>query len=272
MVPAGLPKTPSISPKNRSYWSYCFLPLLLLACQRPLIEGRVETVKGEALPGVAVTVDGADYAALTDALGQYRVPYAPGQVIVLFNKSGYAPGQLALDLPQATTLRAATVRLWPLPPTAGVYLLENFDYRPMTRDIPERVFLPDGETAFAVKRAPELTTQSTAPEILAYRLPRYDARLTRLRQADAKLSAGAVETVPVWVPSGALGADLAPLDQPKGMLLRLRLDQPLEPGAYAVHWGALAGFSTLEERVFTFTIEAPPPPEPGPLEPSGPPQ
>ena len=49
-----------------------------------------------------------------------------------------------------------------------------------------------------------------------------------------------------------------PVDEPERYLQQIRLAEPLEPGLYAVHWGALAGHKTSETRAFVFQIESAP--------------
>ena len=118
--------------------------------------------------------------------------------------------------------------------------------------------MSEGGMAHATRRDPKLTTHDSAPVIVCYKTPRYNVRLSRMRRADAKLGPGDSHLFEVWTAGGTLRADLSPLDQPEGLLLKLRIDQPLEPGVYAVHWGALEGYTTIETIVFMFRVDAAP--------------
>ena len=39
-------------------------------------------------------------------------------------------------------------------------------------------------------------------------------------------------------------------------LLKLNLLDPLDPGRYALHWGALEGYTTIDDRMYMFEIIA----------------
>lgn len=230
--------------------------VLQLACNRVVVTGEVVNVKGEGLPGVAVTVEGADYQALTNALGEYRISCQPGHVQLLFAKSGYAPVRLEFVDAGAGQVRAPGLELWRLPPNAGVYLFDDASYEEATWAEPKRFFLADGELAYGTTRSAALLTALAEPLIVCFKTPRHDARLSRLRQADARLGAGHGTLFKVWTAAGTTRADLTPIDEAEGMLLQLRPVRPLEPGTYAVHWGALDGYTALETRMFMFTVTA----------------
>ena len=96
-----------------------FLGALLLSTpavsQNGQISGTVTNTRGAALPGVAVSVDGTEATALTDATGDYHVRVAPGVYTVTFSAGD--------DSEQATSVTVAgheTTRLdreldWTLP-------------------------------------------------------------------------------------------------------------------------------------------------------------
>jgi len=55
---------------------------------------------------------------------------------------------------------------------------------------------------------------------------------------------------------------MEPIDLPEGQLQRVVVDRPLQPGVYAVHWGAIEGYTTLDARAYVFRVVEPPEPEP----------
>jgi hypothetical protein len=53
---------------------------------------------------------------------------------------------------------------------------------------------------------------------------------------------------------------VAPADEPKHLLGEVRFLDALEPGVYALHWGALNGYSATDSRLFLFAVPSPEPP------------
>lgn len=80
-------------------------------CSRKALEGVVVTVRGETLPGVAVAIKGTDFQAVTDGVGQYRLPAIAGTHAITFAKTGYTPGLLELTIDQPRPVTATTVSL-----------------------------------------------------------------------------------------------------------------------------------------------------------------
>lgn len=245
------------------------LPAILLCaavtlsgCGRVALFGQVTTIQGETLPGVAVYESAVDDGQLTDARGGYSLRRRPGPVLLRFSKTGYSPAELALNIEGGKRLSLPTVRMWRLPERAGVYILDESGYTETTWVNPKNFFMAEGGMAYATRREPDTTVIGTVEQIICYKTPRYNARLSRLRRAKAKLGAGDTQTFEVWTAGGTIPVDLVPVDEPAGMLLRLRTEQALEPGVYAVHWGALDGYTTLESRAFMLTIAAPVAPAP----------
>ena len=230
--------------------------LCLGGCSRAVVEGKVVDVRGEALPGVAVRIEDTDFMGLSNALGEYRIRYRPGSFLLKLNKTGYTPGEIAFDIPEARRVEASTAELWPVPSTQGVYLFENYRYRETTRVEPREFFLAEGDLAYGTEQRPRVSTSDATPLLISYRLPRYDARLSRLRQSDAKRAAGQKEIITVWIDAGTIRPKQSPIDAAKGLLQSLQLPAPLEPGMYAVHWGALEGYTALERRIFLFQVAA----------------
>ena len=44
------------------------------------------------------------------------------------------------------------------------------------------------------------------------------------------------------------------LDVPEKLLVELRAAAPLSPGVYAIHWGALEGYDSIDPRIFMFEL------------------
>ncbi|MCH7908577.1 MAG: carboxypeptidase-like regulatory domain-containing protein, partial [Candidatus Hydrogenedentes bacterium] len=221
--------------------------MTLTGCGRVALQGQVTTIQGEALPGVAVYESKVDDGRLTNSRGGYRLLRSPGPVLLRFSKTGYSPAELRLNVKPGKTVPVPTVRMWQLPERAGVYILDESGYTETTWVNPKNFFMAEGGMAYATRREPAATAIGTAPQIICYKTPRYNALLSRLRRAQAKLGAGDTQTFEVWTAGGTIPVDLVPVDEPEGMLLRLRTEQALDPGTYAVHWGALLdGQSHLE--------------------------
>ena len=244
----------------RAPWHYGWVVALILcvACQAPVIEGSVTDVKGDALPGVAVTVEGAWHEALTDALGLYRIRYRPGEVVLRFAKTGYTPGILEARVTPKATVSAASIALWPLPTAAGVYLYEGWEYRALKPTQPRAYLTKPSGTAHGVVRAPELETLDHDPLILSYKLPRYGAKVSRLELTEVSLREAVVggDSLEIWCKGDSIPASSVPVDEPDGLLVQLRCHETLEPGCYAVHWGALDG-DTRIPRIFLFRVGEP---------------
>lgn len=239
------------------------LVILLTACPRNAIEGRVVDVKGEALPGVVVTVDGTDFEALTTALGEYKLSYAPADIVLIFTKTGYTPGRLDMGNVEAH-VKAVAVQLWPLPPSRGVYLFENFRYTPATPLEPKRFARKDSAPVYGVRRMPETETFNNQPLVICYKMQRSGITCSRMEihpilppGQDAKQPATQLLTS-----SHAIPIEQVPIDEPRRSLVYLKFANPLTPGIYAVEWGALHGYTTTDKRIFTFRVKALPQPEP----------
>ncbi len=277
------------SPRLRASTAFIWAAAALLAgCHQSVgLRGTVVDVRGEALPGVAVTVHGANSQSATDGLGRYGGPYnmlrsAPGLITLDYLKTGYTAGHQTLEVKQAGIVDAPTVALWPLPANQGVYLFQDYRYQELSRTEAKRFLAQPapGETGaggvlFGTKKRPECETSSTRPEILCYRLPAYDIGLYRLEERSAapplQSSANAPPpsedaplafTETIWAPARAIQFAPVPIDEPERLLVRLELSEPLAPGVYAVHWGALEGHTTTDTRIFLFRV-APPPEETG---------
>ena len=234
------------------------LSLLATGCEpRAVIDGTVTNVQGEGLPGVAVMADAAGQQVTTNALGQYSLPLPPGTWTIDFAKTGYAPAQREVaDLTRGTT-QVDPIALWHLPISAGVYFFEDYRYQPLDRrDVKRYVTAEGGDTLFAITQPPERITLSRLPRLLCYRLFSYDLAVHRLEQTEAvpARAAGSGQVWNVWAPVERIPALPGTVDQPRELLLRVDVGAPLEPGVYAVHWGALEGHTSTHPRVYVFEV------------------
>ena len=99
---------------------------------------------------------------------------------------------------------------------------------------------------------------SAEPLILCYRMPNYDVQCSRLEQSDVALpeAPDAGNTERAWLAEASVPCSVDVIDAPEGRLAELRCAQPLSPGVYALHWGALDGYLTTDPRVFMFAVVA----------------
>jgi hypothetical protein len=235
----------------------------LSGCPGDTVTGKVLDIAGEALPGVYVQVEGARHQTLTNSLGEYAVAYRPGPVVLRFHKSGYTPGRLEIAQARGGATGAGPVRLWRLPPDSGVFLYENHRYRP-TRPIECEEFLTQesglvfGTTKYGDDAMVGVTTPERAPMILCHNTPGDRVRLSRIEPREVvlqELEQGG--SVTVWLPAQAIPASLFPIDEPDNVLMQVQLFNELDPGSYALHWGALDGDPELDPRMFVFTVGDP---------------
>lgn len=229
------------------------------------VRGAVVDVGKRALPGVAVVARGTEYDSVTDALGHYEIRCVPGPIVLEYLKTGYTPGRL--ELMSAATgdqgfrlqfVQAVEVVLWPLPPGKGVYVFEREQsrYRETTA-VQAKPFLTAEGPVFGVQTEPELKIATDKPFLTCHKLPAYDVRLDKLHEVDAALPATVAApafTERVWVREVNVPMGAAPIDESSQMLIELRPVEPLAPGRYAVHWGALDGHTATEARVYLFEI------------------
>ncbi len=224
-------------------------------CSPVRISGTVTDVKGDALPGVAVTVEGTDYQALTNELGQYEVGFGPGRVILRFAKTGYTPGKAEVFADAHESVPAGPVELWPLPSAPGVYLFEDYRYHSAEPIQPKPYDTLTAGLVHGTVRLTQVNTFEQEPLIICFGKPRYGLTLCRLELADVTLT----DTVPgsnslsIWRQARTVPMSPSAIDE-QGTLLHLRLERPLIPGCYAVHWGALEGKSKPDSRMYVFNI------------------
>ncbi len=259
--------------------AFLLLLCFMAGCDRlAVIRGKVLDVHGDTLPGVAITVRGADYETLSNGLGEYSLRCRPGALTLDLMKTGYTPGVLQVEAKDRMIVDVRDAMLWPLPARKGVYLFEDFQYREMTRAEPKRYAADNGQPLLAVRKDPGLETQRPvggeralgAPIILCFKQPDYDVALCRMKQVEAALpqatpAPGAVsEAAPAavkesaWVSWEKIEMLVIPIDEQTRQLLEIRPMLPLTPGVYALHWGALEGHSATDPHVFLFRIAEPP--------------
>ncbi len=252
--------------------------LLVVSClpgcgSGAVVRGTVRDVAGEALPGVAVAVDGREASQITDLHGRYAVRAAPGRAALTFMKTGYATGRIEVETQGGGRVEAPEARLWPVPESEGVFLFTNYRYtelehpRPlpyMTADrgvVHGTPVMPSGEGVAPFGGG---TAGAEGPLLAACKLPGYDARLVRLQRVAARQTQGVrpgaagpvlreVEEQ-VWVADTPVAATMLPLDGDDHALVRIEPAEPLTPGVYAVHWGVLDGLSGIEQRAFLFRV------------------
>jgi len=236
----------------------CVLAVLGAGCEQgAVLRGVVNDTQGHALPGVAVTVRGTEFQDATDAVGVYEIRCMPGTLDLEFAKTGFTPGRLTVAVEDFDPVEAETVRLWNLPPEKGVYLLEEHRYQPLTRTEPKDYRIADGPLILATRKAPDCKTLLSAPFLVCHKLPPYDVRLHRLEQIEAALPEANAASEMVWAATDSIPIAADPLDEPERLLLALRPDAALTPGRYAIHWGALDGFNTIDSRIFLLEVTDP---------------
>jgi hypothetical protein len=245
--------------RARTLLGCCLLALLAApGCElKTSVRGAVVDVRGERLPGVAVTLRGTDVQAVTGGTGEYALRCPAGAAVLDYSKTGYTPARLDLVVPESGAAEANDVRLWPLPAGQGVYLFEAFRYHALTRTEPRPYRVADRGAVWASRVPAERKTTSPQPLLIYYLLPSYDAVLHRMRQADAALpqtDTSAAYTEPVWVTERQIGSMIVPVDEPDRLLFELRPTEPLEPGVYGVSWGAFDGYMTTHANVYLIEV------------------
>jgi len=259
-----------------------FLALWPAACaymHEAWLRGQVVDVSGQALPGVVVSASGTESEALTNALGEYSLGAFTGRMQLEFFKTGYTPARLEITIDAMGVTEAPQVALWPLPIGEGVYLFQDYHYRQTNHPRPNQYEVEELGTAFGTPVNPELVIPWTDPALapdknpplmIGHKVPAYDARMYKMRRANAApihpgTGEAAVENdektqylETIWVAENSVAIRSTALDEPARLLVELRAVSPLQPGVYAIHWGALDGYDSIEPRIFLFALEARP--------------
>ncbi len=277
----------TICHKYASSYGFATLVLVCIACLLPAcgymhsvyVRGAVTDTSGQALPGVVVRVANSDFGALTNALGNYSLGAATGQLQLEFMKTGYTPARLEVTVDAPGVVEAAPVALWPLPMVEGVFLFKNYRYYQTTHPRPNQYNVKGHGVAFGTPVAPELIIpwkdsethpEANPPVFVGHRMPAYDARLHKLHRTEAALIHDTRESEhnpdnttelqyheEVLIAEHPIPLRSRILDEMERLLVELRPLRPLEPGVYAIHWGALEGYDSIEPRIFLFEMEAP---------------
>lgn len=232
--------------------------LLLTGCGQPAIQGVVQDMHGEALPGVSVRVAGSDQSALTDARGKYLIKHELGMFQLVYAKSGYTTAQTDMYYSEPALNQQPPVKLWSVPPKEGVFHFTGTRYEAIDQRSFRKYFLSDGTIEPALREMPNRTIAGEKPLLLCFKTPRRNAKLARLQEVEAHLPTDPNQTFGVWITGGSVPVDLIPIVTSDPSLLQVRLTEPLQPGMYALHWGALEGYSSLDERIFIFIVTAEP--------------
>jgi hypothetical protein len=227
---------------------------LCVGCSQSVLVGRVVNHDGEALPGVSVRVEGTEFSALTNALGDYKIGLPTGDYRLLYAKTGYTVFNQVVRVVEDSSGVASVVSLWNLPSENSVFLFSGVVYTPMSWIVPKRYYMEDGTTDYGTQVDMDAFSDDSMPLVISYRMPRYDARLTRLQEKVAQLPQDDSQTFNIWSSGGTVSVDLVPVVHSDPSLVKLDILEPLQPGRYAVHWGALEGYTTLDERIFMFEI------------------
>jgi len=220
----------------------------LSACQKSGITGKVVDVQGQDLPGVAVTVEGARAQALTNARGEYAVPYEPGTVALTFAKTGFTFGRLELNVAGAQRVSATTVQLWHLPPSKGLYLFEPPNYVRLGAAAPLHFQSKSLGAVYGVQKWEDAFTTSKTPLLIAFKTSQYEMRLYRLEIAEFEAPNAPVKApkIKAWVPAESIPVSAVAIDEPQRQLMQIKYDGELAPGVYAAHWGAFDGQTQIE--------------------------
>jgi hypothetical protein len=198
---------------QRTALTALLLTALLAGCRpEAVLRGITLNMSGEALPGVAVSVEGTDVSVISNALGHYSLRCPRGAAQLHFQKTGYTPYASAVADARGT-IELPDVKLWALPPTEGVFLLEQMRFRELDHPRPNRYHVEKGDpvigtpvVAKVVAEAPFGGTDPApgAPRLIANKLPPYDAHLASVKQVRASsqpppppAAAGAAPAPPV---------------------------------------------------------------------------
>ena len=244
-------------------------------CERTLtLSGQVVDTTGGTLPGVAVIAVGTGREALTNARGEYVLMCPPNTLRVDYTKTGYTIGHVPLAAGESKEQTLDPVVLYPLPEARGVYQTLNHRYHELTRTEARQYAGREISKLYGTKKVPELVITDFMPTMIVFRLPSYDIQCSRLDWLDAAQPGLEPGVFPekVLAPVESLQVFASPLDEPERQLIELQFAQPLQPGTYALHWGALNGYFSTEKYAYLFRIrdpdapDEPLAPEPAPTE------
>lgn len=251
-----------------------FLPLIESGCtQQAVIRGAIYDAAGETLPGVSVHLEGQDKEALSNANGSYSIRTVRGATSLHFYKTGYTSARVAVDSLAFGSNEMPDVVLMPLPAEEGVFYRQALRYEALEHPRINRYTIGKGEPIFGTPVQPTLILPWEDPEkapeedklrFLAYKVQPYNALLHKLRfltlkeekkkEQEQKPAKEAEAGEKILIADTALPLIARILDDSDGQLVELYPGYPLEPGIYAIHWGALSGYDSLDPRAFLFAI------------------
>ncbi len=259
-------KTERIAPLFCGLDRICGLAVVLAACAGcfpATIQGTVENLQGDRLPGVVVEVRETGHQALTNARGEYEVRYEPGEINLRFMKTGYTGGRLEMTIDEYRPVLARPVTLWPLPRQKGVHFLEEYRYRAAGVIEPERFESNNLGTVWGLERWTDVQV-GPEPYIVAHRLPRNALRVYRMEMVELFVEDdwGDTQIVEVYTGARLMPHEAHYIDE-AGTLLAIDFPEGLPPGNYGVSWGALQGETNIDSRIWIFSVL---PSEPEPAE------
>lgn len=251
-----------------------FLPLIVSGCtQQAVIRGAVYDAAGEMLPGVTVHLEEQDKEALSNANGNYSIRAARGTTSLHFYKTGYTSARFTVDSLAFGSNEIPDVTLMPLPAEEGVFYRQALRYEALEHPRINRYTIGKGEPVFGTPVQPTLTLpwedpekapEAGRPRFLAYKVQPYNALLHRLRfltlkeekkkEKEQKPTKEAGTEEKILIADTALPLIARILDDSDGQMVELYPGYPLEPGVYAIHWGALSGYDSLDPRAFLFEV------------------
>ena len=97
------------------------------------IVGDVSDGFGVPLSDVVVSIEGTAFTASTSGRGHYGIQYVPGKIKLSFNKDGYFPVVLDLEIATESKFPAHLVTLVKIPPSQGIFFFGGSDYVPVTK-------------------------------------------------------------------------------------------------------------------------------------------
>jgi hypothetical protein len=97
------------------------------------IVGDVSDGFGAPLSNVAVSIEGTAFTASTSGRGHYGIQYVPGKIKLSFNKDGYLPVVLDLEIATESKFPAHLITLIKIPPSQGIFFFGGSEYVPVTK-------------------------------------------------------------------------------------------------------------------------------------------
>ena len=89
--------------------------LLFIGCSKPVIEGQVVDDLGVPVEGVVIKIMNSSLSSKTDSEGKYSVTFVPGEIKLMFTKSGYVSDSLSLNITEKTKYPAENIILYKIP-------------------------------------------------------------------------------------------------------------------------------------------------------------